>query len=128
MIPVIFRVRLADRVDGLTDKEDNGRQPVISEDEGDDEEGDAEHDGHACSIFSFRTCSSLTRLTSDEMNEVFNFARNRRHVRVETRCEMSDASHECAIARAHNDSLRSACDVIALAHFTLQVVYLQQRW
>lgn len=31
----------------LTNKEDDGIEPVVAEDEGDDEEGDAEEHGHA---------------------------------------------------------------------------------
>ena len=74
--------------DDDADEEDDGIEPVVSEDEGDDEEGDTEEDGHSC----------------DEVDEVGDFFGDGRLTHLDAGCEVGDPTHHCPIARVHNNS------------------------
>lgn len=67
---------------GNTNKEDDRSQPVISKDEGDDEERHSEKDCHS----------------SDQMNEVLDLPSNRRLACVQTRGEMCNSAHNLKYA------------------------------
>lgn len=56
---------------------------MVSEGECDDEEGNSEYNGHTC----------------DDVDKVFDLPCDRSHSRVESRCEMSDATHYRVVAR-----------------------------
>ena len=76
------------------DEKDDRVEPVVAEHERDDEERDAEEDGHA----------------RDQVNEVRYFARNRRLARVQARREVGYAAHDRAIAGANHHAGARALD------------------
>lgn len=74
--------------DDDTNEEDHSIEPVIAEDEGNDEEGDAEEDRHA----------------SDDVNKVLNLLGNRRLTHFKTGSEVSNSSDNSTIARIHHNA------------------------
>ena len=78
------------RIVGLTNQKDDSVQPVIAEDEGNDEEGDAEKDGHA----------------GDEVDEVVDLLGDGRVPHVEARGEAGDPSHDGVVAAADDHACR----------------------
>lgn len=63
--------------DKLTNEEDDSVQPMVAEDESDDEEGDTEEDGHA----------------RDEVDEVVDLLGDRGLSSVQARSEAGDTAH-----------------------------------
>lgn len=85
---------LRDVGDDDTDQEDDGIEPVVLEDDRNDEERDAEEDGHA----------------GDDVDEMVDFLGDRGVSGVETRGEVSDTTHYGAVACADYDSRACAFD------------------
>ena len=65
----------------LANQENDSREPVISENEGDDEEGHSEEDGHS----------------SDQVDEVLDFPGDRGHSCVQSRGQVGDSTHHLQI-------------------------------
>ena len=74
--------------DDDSDEEDDGIEPVVPEDEGDNEEGDAQEDGHSC----------------DQVDEVGNFLGDGRLTHLDAGCEVGDPTHHRPITRVHDNS------------------------
>ena len=79
--------------DDDADEEDDGVQPLVSEQEGDDEESDAEEDGHA----------------GDQVDEVGDLAGDGRLARLKSRSQSCDASHHRVVADADDYSAGGTC-------------------
>jgi len=75
------------------DEEDDGVEPVVVHGERDDEEGEAQEDGDA----------------GDDVDEVGDFARDRRLARLQPRRQVRDAPHHRPVARRHHHALGAAC-------------------
>lgn len=71
-----------------TNQEDDGIEPVVAEDEGYDEEGNTEEDGHSC----------------DQMNEVVNLASDRRLTHLQSRGKVGNATHDSSVASVDDHS------------------------
>lgn len=80
--------------DDDADEEDDGVEPVVAEDEGDDEEGDAKEDGH----------------TGDQVDEVMDLLGDGGLAGVETRGQTGDPAHGRLVAAADDDALGRALD------------------
>ena len=74
--------------DNDTDQEDDGVEPVVSEDEGDDEEADSEEHGHA----------------GDDVDKVTNLTSNWGLSHLKSRSQVSDTSHHGAVTTVHNNT------------------------
>ena len=64
------------------DEEDDSVEPVVAEDEGDDEEADAKEDSDS----------------GDDVDEVLDLLGNGGLINLQTRCESSDSSHDCVVS------------------------------
>ena len=64
------------------DKEDDSVEPVVAEDEGDDEEADAKEDSDG----------------GDDVDEVLDLLGDGGLPTLQTRCESSDSSHDCVVS------------------------------
>ena len=64
------------------DEEDDSVEPVVAEDEGDDEEADAKEDSDG----------------GDDVDEVLDFLGNGGLTTLQTRGESSDSSHDCVVS------------------------------
>lgn len=69
-------------------EEDDGLQPAVAQDDGQDEEGDTQEDGHA----------------SDDMDEVLNLLGDGGLPSLKARGEGGDAAHDCAVSGADDDA------------------------
>ena len=79
-----------------TDQEDNGVQPMVSQYECNDEESDSKKDSD----------------TSNNMNEVFDFAGDRRFSHSQTRGQVSDTTHYSPIAGVDHYSTGGALNAV----------------
>ena len=79
--------------DDDADQEDDGVEPVVSEDECDDEEWDTEEDGHSC----------------DEVDEVTDLPSDRGFPDVQVRCQVRDPAHHRPISGVYNHAFCSSC-------------------
>ncbi|KAM7249417.1 hypothetical protein ACFE04_008271 [Oxalis oulophora] len=75
-----------------TDQEDDGVQPVVAEDEGDNEKGHTQEYSDA----------------GDYVDEMVDFFGDRRFTGVQTRGQTSDTTHDRIIAAADDNSFGSA--------------------
>ena len=75
------------------DEEDDSLKPGVSKNEGQDEEGDAQEDGHA----------------SDELDEVFDLDGDGRLAHLQPRSQSGDAAHDGAVACGHHHAPSRAC-------------------
>lgn len=73
-----------------TDEEDDGVEPVVAKDESDDKEGDAEENCHS----------------RYDVDEVGNLTGNWSLTHLETRRKVGNPTHNCSIARKHNQTSR----------------------
>lgn len=71
-----------------TYQEDDGIKPVVAEDEGYDEEGHPEEDGHSC----------------DQMDEVANLASDRCLTHLESRGKVGNATHDGPVTSVDDHS------------------------
>ena len=81
------------------DEEDDSVEPVVAEDEGDDEEADAKEDSDS----------------GDDVDEVLDLLGNGGLTNLQTRCESSDSSHDCVVSDV--PSLPSKALVEKMARF-----------
>ncbi|GMS80947.1 hypothetical protein PENTCL1PPCAC_3122, partial [Pristionchus entomophagus] len=79
-----------------TYEENDGGEPVISQDERNDEEGNPEEDGNS----------------RDEMDEMLDLTSDRSHSSVQSRGKMGDSTHHRVVSRVNHDSLASSLDSI----------------
>ncbi|GMS85838.1 hypothetical protein PENTCL1PPCAC_8013, partial [Pristionchus entomophagus] len=79
-----------------TCREHDGGEPVVSEGEGDDEEGDTEEDSHS----------------RDEMDEVLDLTGDGSHASVQSRGQMRDATHDGVVTRVDHDSFARSLDCV----------------
>ncbi len=82
-----------------SDEEDDGVEPVVAEDEGDDEEGHAQEYRHA----------------RDDVDEVSDLARDRSLAHLETRRQVGNAAHHGAVSGLHHDSTACSCTMQQLS-------------
>ena len=68
--------------DDDADEEDDSVEPVVAQDECNDEETDAKEDGDG----------------GDDVDEVLDLLGNGRLTTLQTRCESSDSSHDCVVS------------------------------
>ena len=72
------------------DQEDDRVQPLVAQRQSDDEERHAQEDGHA----------------GNDVDEVLNFASDRRLARFQTRCQTGDSAHDRVVADVDDDTAR----------------------
>lgn len=70
------------------DEEDDGLQPGVAQDEGQDEEGHSEEDGHG----------------RDDVNEMLDFDVDGCAADFELRCQGGDPTHHCPVTRGYDDA------------------------
>ena len=71
-----------------TDEENDSLQPEISQDEGNDEEGDTEENSHS----------------GDDVDEMGNLLGNRGLIDLQTRGQVSNTSHHRVVTDLHNNA------------------------
>ena len=74
------------------DEEDDGLQPRVTQDDGQDEKGDAQEDGHAC----------------DDVDEMLDLFGDGGFAGLQARGQSSDATHDRAVSGADNNATRRA--------------------
>lgn len=70
------------------DEEDDGFQPGVAQDEGQDEESHSEEDSHG----------------RDEVDEVLDFNVDGRAADFELRCQSGNSAHHCPVTRGYDDA------------------------
>ena len=91
-----WKKTFGDVSDDDADEEDDGIEPLVAQGQGDDEEGDAQEDGHS----------------GDEVNEMGNFTSDGRFIGLQTRSQSSDASHHRVVTDADDNGTGRTCSFI----------------
>ena len=76
-----------------TNQEDDSIQPIVAQDEGDDEECDAQEDGHA----------------RDDVDEVVDLLMDGGLAHLQPGGQVSDTTHHSVVSRAHHDATTRTC-------------------
>ena len=80
--------------DNDADQEYDGSEPMVSEDEGDDEEGNSKEDGDS----------------SNQVDEVLDFASDGSHSSVQSGGQVGNTTHNSSVSGVDDDSLGSSFD------------------
>ncbi len=79
--------------DNNTDEEDDGLQPAVAQDDGQDEEGHAQEHGHA----------------GDDLDEVLDLLGDGRLTHFQTRRQRRNAAHHCPITCSDHYAIGCPC-------------------
>lgn len=74
-----------------TNEEDDSLQPGVTQDDGQDEEGDTQEDSHTC----------------DDMDEMLDLFGDGGFAGLQARGQSSNAAHDCAVTSADNNATSS---------------------